>query len=76
MKDAMNEADPARQVKFDYTNYIGQISVRYVVPIKIEYGSTEWDPEEQWLLTGWDTIKDAERTFAMKDIRNWQPDPE
>jgi len=60
-------------VTFTYENYRGEISDRIVAPIKIEFGSTEFHQQPQWLLYGWDTEKKAVRTFAMKDIKNWNP---
>ena len=58
-------------VKIVYTNYRGETSVRSIIPIKIRFGKTEWHPEEQWLLDAFDVEKDAERSFAMKDIQKW-----
>ena len=54
-----------------YTNYKGKTSVRKILPKEIFYGHTEWHPEDQWLLTAYDVVKEADRTFAMKDIRSW-----
>lgn len=58
-------------VKVRYTNWKGQTSLRTIEPIKLFWGSTEYHPEEQWLLKCWDVEKGAERTFAMKDIHSW-----
>lgn len=74
MKDAMNEADPRRAVTFTYTNHAGKKATRYVIPISIEFCSTKWHPVEQWILHAHDTVKGEDRSFAMNDIRDWQPD--
>jgi predicted DNA-binding transcriptional regulator YafY len=54
--------------KMLYQNWKGEIAERSVQPLGLEYGSTEWHPEPQWLLRALDTEKGAERQFAMKDI--------
>lgn len=60
------------EVKFMYTNYRGETSLRRVKPLRIEFEATEFHPERQWLLVGWDFDRQAERGFAMKDIKDWQ----
>lgn len=67
---------PAKtEVTFTYKNYRGETSVRLVRPIMVSFGATGFHPEPQWLLHGWDVQKDAERTFAMKDIADWEATP-
>jgi len=68
MAKDMNTPKPVRII---YTNWRGETSERKVKPIKIWFGSTEWHKEEQWLLRALDITKDAERDFALKDIRSW-----
>ena len=34
---------------------------------------TEWHPEEQWILDAFDLDRNAERSFAFKDIVDWTP---
>lgn len=51
-----------------YTNYRGYTSKRIITPIKPWFGSTEWHPEPQWLLTAFDHEKQANRDFALKDF--------
>lgn len=60
-----NEAAP---LAFTYRNWRGEIGHRSVYPIRMEWGSTEWHPEPQWLLVAHDIEKGAERSFAVKDI--------
>ncbi len=61
-------------VRFTYKNYRGEVSEREVAPEigSLQYGSNEYHPEPQYLISGWDMQKNARRTFAMKDISNWR----
>jgi hypothetical protein len=60
-----------QQVKILYTNWRGKTGIRNIVPKEIIFSSNEWHKEEQWLLIADDSDKNAERTFAMKDIKAW-----
>jgi len=60
-----------KTVKIVYTNYRGETSTRHIIPKQIQFVSTEWHPEEQWCLIAHDLDKNAERTFACKDIKAW-----
>jgi ribonuclease HI len=51
-----------------YTNYRGETRQRTIEPKSVWFGSTEWHPEEQWLLKATDIEKGEERDFALKDI--------
>ena len=62
--------DP-KQISICYTNYRGETSIRKIIPLKIWFGKTDWHKEEQWLLDAIDVEKNAERSFAMKDIKAW-----
>ena len=63
-------------VFLDYTNWKGERRTRRVTPITVDFTSTEWHPEPQWLLTALDLDKGGEvRTFAMKDIHSWKAQP-
>lgn len=62
----------AQIVNILYTNYKGETALRKIIPERIWFGSTEWHPEDQWLLDAHDLEKDALRNFAMKDIQQWQ----
>lgn len=55
---------------FEYTNYRGEESTREVVPDQVYYGTTEWHPDHQWFMHGYDVNKDEFRDFAMRDIKN------
>lgn len=52
-----------------YTNYRGETAVRVFKPLNLYWGSSEWHPEPQWLMDGWDEEKQQSRTFALKDMR-------
>jgi predicted DNA-binding transcriptional regulator YafY len=62
-------------VVLDYTNHRGERSKRLVRPWKMDFTSTEWHPEPQWILFAWDYGKNEDRGFAMKDIHEWAPVP-
>jgi len=58
-------------VSIVYTNYRGETALRKIVPKRMWFGKTDWHPEEGWLLDAFDIEKDAERSFAIKDIKAW-----
>lgn len=58
-------------VKVIYTNWRGETAERLIIPVAIEWGSTEWHPQEQWLLKVWDIERQAYRQYALKDIKQW-----
>jgi hypothetical protein len=55
---------------FTYTNHRGETAVRNARPSLVEFAATEWHPEPQWVLHAFDADKGAERSFAMKDMRD------
>lgn len=57
-----------QQTQFEYINYKGIKSTRNVIPMSLYFGSTEFHPENQWLMVAYDLDKHCERTFALKDI--------
>jgi predicted DNA-binding transcriptional regulator YafY len=57
-----------------YTNHRNETARRRIQPLRIWFGSTEWHPEPQWLMSATDLDKGAVRDFAMQDIREWEPD--
>ncbi len=59
-------------VEIVYTNWRGETAKRSIKPLEIWFGSTQWHKEEQWLLKAIDIGKNAERDFALKDIKDWQ----
>lgn len=64
-------ADHPQAVRIVYTNWRGETAPRTIIPRDLTFGATSWHPEPQWLLDAWDVGKGAERTFALRDIREW-----
>ncbi len=62
-----------RAVKVIYTNWRGETAERSIIPVSISWGTTEWHPQEQWLLKVWDIERQAYRDYALKDIKEWRP---
>ncbi|PIN75384.1 hypothetical protein COV18_04310 [Candidatus Woesearchaeota archaeon CG10_big_fil_rev_8_21_14_0_10_37_12] len=60
-----------KKVQITYTNYKGETSQRNIIPLRLIFSSNEWHKEEQWLLEAYDLVKQANRTFSCKDIREW-----
>jgi hypothetical protein len=57
-------------ITFTYTNYKGETSVRTAKFVSISYGSTEYHPEPQFLIAGYDLDKKGLRGYAVKDMSN------
>lgn len=60
-----------KKVKILYTNWKGETKYRNIIPKSIEFKSTEWHKQEQWILNALDVDKNADRAFAIKDIKEW-----
>lgn len=58
-------------VRVFYRNHAGVEAWRHIYPLRLWRGCTDWHHEPQWLLDVFDLDKNAERTFAMKDILKW-----
>ena len=56
-----------REITVTYTNWRGETRERRIVPVSIRWGSTDWHPQSQWLLTALDVEKGQEREFALAD---------
>jgi hypothetical protein len=56
---------------FWYCNHRGDEGYRNVTPLGIRFGSSDYYPERQWLLRGFDNDKGAEREFAMARMTNF-----
>ena len=61
-----------KKIKILYTNWKNETRYRTIIPISIEFKSTEWHKETQWILNAIDVEKNAQRAFAIKDIKEWQ----
>jgi predicted DNA-binding transcriptional regulator YafY len=69
----MAAIDPRMVVVVRYTNYRGETAIRRIIPRQIHFVATEWHPEPQWVLEAFDLDRNAERSFAIKDIVEWCP---
>lgn len=55
----------------DYTNHRGERAIRQIMPIRLYFGSTQWHPQEQWMLEVYDHDKDAVRDYAIAGVHQW-----
>lgn len=56
-----------KTITMRYTNWRGNTAIRTVIPIGIWFGSTEYHPEPQTLMTAFDVNKGEVRDFAVSD---------
>jgi predicted DNA-binding transcriptional regulator YafY len=61
-----------RRVIIDYTNWKGERRERVIIPRTLFFGSTNFHPEVQWMMTAFDEEKQADRMYAMKNIHSWK----
>lgn len=64
------EEDRPKVVTIDYTNHRGERSVRLIYPYGLEFKSTEWHPDEQWILEAYDFEREAPRGFAWTSVHS------
>lgn len=67
----MTDIDPRMVMVIRYTNYRGVTAIRRIVPRQIHFVSTEWHPDPQWVMEAFDLERGAERSFAMRDVLDW-----
>lgn len=60
-----------KPVTIFYENWRGEQRYRKIIPHEIWFGTTEWHPDPEWLLTALDVDRNAIRHFSMKGIREW-----
>ena len=65
--------DGNREVSFTYTNWKGEASQRQAIMCRLYWGANEWHKEPQWLIEGFDMVKGAVRTYAMRDVSDVKP---
>ncbi len=58
-----------KSVRVMYKNWNGEVSVRKIIPESLYFGSSEWHPENQWLLRAFDLDKEAYRDFALSEMK-------
>lgn len=63
-----------KPVRVVYKNWKGETSVRKIIPESLYYGSSEWHPENQWLLRAFDLDKEAYRDFALSCMEHCESD--
>ena len=61
-----------KEVTILYTNWKGETKYRNIIPMSVEFKATQWHPAEQWILNAMDVDKNAQRAFAIKDIKEWK----
>lgn len=59
-------------IKFNYTNWRGEVATREAIVKEFVLGSNEWHTQEQLLLCAFDTTKQDIRYFAVKDMHKIQ----
>ena len=70
--EKVTAVDIKKAISVLYTNWRGETAERQIIPIEIYWGSTEWHPENQWLLKVWDIERKAYRSYALQDIKEWR----
>lgn len=65
---------PTLVYKVEYTNWRGETSIRTFRFHHLFWGSSEWHPEPQWLVKGFDYDKQDYRDYALKDMRMVEDD--
>ena len=68
---AFNGIDLNKAIKVKYKNYRGEIGIRFIIPMEIYWGQTNYHLHDQWLVKVWDIDKNAERIYAFKDIESF-----
>jgi len=72
VKEKINGKELERvMVKVEYKNWKGETGIRFIIPLNIFYGNTEYHKEEQWLMKVWDLDKKDYRTYALRDVLKW-----
>jgi hypothetical protein len=58
-----------RVVYVRYVNWRGEESGRRILPHGMRWGSTEWHPEDQWLIQATDLKDNKLKEFALNGFR-------
>ena len=58
-------------IMVDYTNYKGERSIRRIFPTNMFYGTTEYHPQPQYLLTVHDFDKKDQRIYALSGFHRF-----
>lgn len=65
-------SDEKRWVEIDYTNWRGERALRKILPMRFDFISTEWHPEEQWVCWAQDRKDGAVKAFALAGVHSWK----
>jgi predicted DNA-binding transcriptional regulator YafY len=68
MTTATGSQTAQREIRIRYRNWRGETSVRRILPGHIWFGANEWHNQNQWLLDAIDLDRNEPRSFAVKDI--------
>lgn len=68
--DLVNRCGPDYEkiMRFGYTNYKGEYSVRDVVPKRMFFGESAWNAKPQYVMEAFDLDRQAMRSFALADM--------
>jgi hypothetical protein len=61
----------AHEMTVIYENYRGEVGRRRIIPLGFREGATEHHPTPQPLLEVYDLDKQANRTYAVRDVLHW-----
>jgi hypothetical protein len=59
-------------VRILYTNHRGETAWRTIQPKALRYAATEHYPTPQWILDAYDVEKQADRSFACANAKQWE----
>jgi hypothetical protein len=69
------ELDTDDAVSVDYTNHRGERGVRHVIPLSLPPRKMPTDHQYHpgaWVIEVWDLDRQAQRSYALKDIHSWE----
>lgn len=61
----MSRPQTEKTLRFGYTNYRGERSVRVATPSRVWWGATPFHPDQQWIMSAYDHDKNQHRDFAL-----------
>jgi hypothetical protein len=61
-----------KKVVLNYTDWKGETRIYIVTPVVFFWGSTNYYPELQWLMTASLHEQEVHETFAMSGINSWR----
>ncbi|MDE2095729.1 MAG: hypothetical protein KGL39_00600 [Patescibacteria group bacterium] len=65
-----------QQLRILYTNWKGETGWQLIQPpFHIHFASNDFHTEKQWLLDAFDVERQARRSFTLRGVHRWDPDP-